>query len=217
MKYLSISIIAETVCLVAALLFLRKDRLPWKVNAWYLLIVTLIEICGIWLRRHHQSNQWLYNAYMPLEAAFISFYFYHLIKPYIKSGPVIITGLCITAVLYVVEICIHGISVFNTLTVTAMSVVFIIYGLFYYYLLISDEDFVQLGVHPPFWWVTGTILFYFGSSACDLVFLLVEFEPTATFPIRKYIYDGLIVILYGTWTYSFLCRYRYNKHPSYSS
>ena len=214
--YLKVSIVTELLCLIAAVVYLRKDRMPWLAVVFYLPVVVLTETAGIYLRQHHHANQWVYNLFMPIEAIFHTVFYNYIIKSYYNFKPAAIAGLVVIGSLYIGELCIHGLKVYCTLSVTVMSVLYIIYGLIYYYLLIQDEKFVRLRVHAPFWWVTGTIMFYFGSSACDLFFLLVKFDINTEFPIRRYIYYGLIIILYASWIYSFRCRYRYNK-PLYSS
>jgi hypothetical protein len=48
-----------------------------------------------------------------------------------------------------------------------MSVVFVLASLYFYYLKLKDEHFEPLMFSAPFWWVSGTLFFYFGSTACN--------------------------------------------------
>jgi hypothetical protein len=63
--------------------------------------------------------------------------------------------------------------------------------------------------HPPFWIVTGLFFFNFGSIACNLFFdyLMVKI-PKEYIPINYIIFTVLNFILYGCWSYAFICRYR---------
>ncbi|NNU33558.1 hypothetical protein HK413_04305 [Mucilaginibacter sp. S1162] len=99
-----------------------------------------------------------------------------------------------------------GIFNYNADTFSVMSVLFIFYSLYYYYLLISAEEYADITTLADFWWVTGTLFFFFGSTACNLFYnMLTKVSPGNTVYLT-YIGDVLIIILYGCWSYSFICK-----------
>ena len=199
----------EFLALTFAFFLLRKDpNFIWKGFIYYLLFVCLIEAGGFLLHRYRHGNSWLYNIYILVEAGFNSYIFLKFFNKYKPSKIWFGSGLALLALIYLYDFADHGFGIFNTLTTTVMSVLFVIYGIYYYYLLLRADEYVELKTHPPFWWVTGTVFFYFGSSVCNLVFLLIWTQPLS---YRFYIYMGLVALLYGFWTYSFLCRYRQTR------
>lgn len=93
-----------------------------------------------------------------------------------------------------------------------MSVLFIVYGLYYYYVLIKDLGYLQLSKHPPFWWVAGALFFYYGTSVISLYYTVFQAqENSPLFTYRSYAYLCFNIIHYGFWSYSFVCRYRQRK------
>jgi len=207
--FLSPNIIIEVTCFVIAIAFLHNDvSTTWKSMILFMLVICITEIAGIITKRTINGNNWVYNIYLMPEAGFVSITFGHLISKYTKSKIIVLPGLALLFVLYLYEIYKHGIYNFNTLTTTIMSLLFICYGLYYYYLLIKDEQYINLKTYAPFWWVSGTLFFYFGSIVSNLNFSVLSSDYLQLFSFRHAIYILLNIVLYSFWSYSFLCRYR---------
>lgn len=212
LKYFSPNITIEIICFVCAIAFLSKDNQTiWKSMILFLLVICITEIACILTKRTANGNNWVYNIYLMPEAGFTSIMFGHLISKYTKSKIIVLPGLALLFMLYLYEIYKHGIYNFNTLTTTIMSLLFICYGLYYYYLLIKDEQYINLKTYAPFWWVSGTLFFYFGSIVSNLYFSVLSSDYLQLFSFRHAIYILLNIILYSFWSYSFLCRYRQRK------
>ncbi len=178
-----------------------------------MLLTLIAEIGGRATRQNVQLNNGIYNIFLVAEAGFTSAMYGFLINKYVKINKLIWVSIAILVVLYTYEIFIHlrGIFDFNDITTTLMSVFFIGYGLYYYYLLIKNEDYLELINYPPFWWVAGTLLFYYGSSAIELFFTILNTQNARLFAYRHVIYICLNIIQYGFWSYSFICRYRQRR------
>jgi hypothetical protein len=208
-SFLSPFIFIDLACLISAVLLLRKNKvLFWQMATVYVLVVFITELGGIVLRKYDYTNDWLYNIFILVEAGFNSYGFYIFLKRYKEPRLLIACGLVLIFAFYIFDVITHGFLKFNTLTTSVMTVMFNIYGLYYYYLVLKDKEHIELKTHAPFWWVTGAVFFYFGSIVSDLFFLMFKFHKENLFPLRYYIYVVLNCILYGFWTYSFLCRYR---------
>jgi len=212
LNYLSPNITIEIICLVFAMLCLNSDiSATWKSMILFLLITCITEIAGTLTKKTINGNNWVYNIYLMPEAGFTSIMFGHLISKYTKSKIIVLPGLALLFVLYLYEIYKHGIYNFNTVTTSIMSLLFICYGLYYYYLLIKDEQYINLKTYAPFWWVSGTLFFYFGSIVSNLYFSVLSNDYLPLYSFRHAIYIILNFILYRFWSYSFLCRYRQRK------
>ncbi len=154
----------------------------------------------------HQ-NVWLYNILLIFQATFISFMFQYLLSTYINCKPIIIGGLVWLAAIYLYEIFAHGIFQYNEKTNTMMLILFVIYSLLFYYHLIKDDEYINLVRLASFWWVGGLFLFYFGSTAANI--FIDNLSPQKGLELKflsSFIFKMLNVLLYGCWSYSFICR-----------
>ena len=163
------------------------------------------------MRQRHQDNNWIYNIYLIAEAGFTGTMYVHLIQHYVQKPRLHITVLVLLTGLYIYELNIHGIFVFNSTTTTVLSIVLVFYGLYFYYLLIKDPRHFNLNRHPEFWWVAGSLLFYYTTTVSALYFAVFNTEIKKIYTYRHYAYLCFNIILYGCWSYSFICRYRQRK------
>lgn len=208
-SYLTANTLAELICLLFAVFCLRTDKqLIWRSQIIYLLITCLTEFLGIYVSHHKNNNQWVYNIFILFEAGFTYLMFFELLKKHVNCKPIIISGLVIFLVLYLFGIINSGFSVYVYATYVGLSVEFVLLSLYYYYLLLKDDRYVELKFSPAFWWVTGTLFFYFVSTACDLFdeklysIMITAFHQHLTY----FIFKALNIILYSCWSYSFICK-----------
>lgn len=202
------SLFVEWICFIISILYLQKSVTKfWKTSKYYLGIVVIVECICYYKANHHISNHWLYNLLLIFEALYISYMFYNLLKDYINVKLIILCGSTIIVILYIFETFNHSLLKLHDSTITVMSVIFVFYSYLYYYYLVKDENYINILYYPPFWWVAGTMLFYFGSTACNLGFTkLIIINREARTQIRNIIFDILNLILYGCWSYSFICK-----------
>ena len=206
LSYFTFNTSFELICLAFAILCLwRTHELVWKSLIFYLFIICLAEFTGVYLKRHYQSNQWIYNVLLVFQIGFTSIMFKHLFDKYSIGKPAVFLGWLLLLSLYIIDLLTHGFFKFNMLTYNTMSVVFILYSLFYFYLLLNDEAYIDLKYSAKFWWVTGVLFFYFGSTAVNL-FRGKTAIMLSGHSLSYYIYIVLNMILYGCWSYSFICK-----------
>jgi len=215
LHYFTINTIAETICFLIALVCLTRDTSPaWRSMVIFLFITCVTEMMGIYFKRlfladrvHHHQNVWLYNILLVFQAGFISFMFQHLLSKYVNSKPVVISGLALFAVIYVYGLLRFGVFVYNEEANTTMLVIFVLYSFYYYYNLLKDDNYVNLWRSADFWWVAGLLLFYFGSTASDVFFdNLSPYRASSLRDLSSSIFKALNILLYGFWSYSFICR-----------
>ena len=139
----------------------------------------------------------------------IDIMFQHLLKKFTNSKPIIIVGLALLVGLHIYEIFVNGIYIYDDLTNTLMSVLLIFYSFYFYYSLIKDEAYISLKNLPAFWWVSGVLFFYFGSTVCNIFyekFAPLVLNPKKGFNYFKYFFYAFNILLYSCWSYSFICR-----------
>lgn len=206
MIYLTPNTIAELACLLLSLVFLFREKEPiWRMQILYLLTTVIVEITGIYIRLNlNISNIHLYSAFITVETVFISFFFYNLYKPYGTKKKSLIIWLIIFSIVFLSDLILNQFKSFVSSTATVISIVFVFFSLYYFYLKLNNNTYERLTFSAPFWWVTGTLFFYFGSTTCNLFFdYLIQSKSL----IRYSIFSILNIILYTFWSYAFLCRY----------
>jgi hypothetical protein len=159
-------------------------------------------------KQHFKSNEWLYNLLLPFQAGFITLMFFYILRGYMRISVFIIVEMLLLLSLYLYETSVHkGIYKYNHLTNICLLIIISLYSLLYYYYLIRDSRYVNLTKHANFWWVTGIFFFYFGTTACNIFFDLLKPNPKGTIANLTYhIYSAFIPILYGCWSYAFICK-----------
>lgn len=214
MKLVTFNTAIELICFLAALFLLPKDKdLAWKLIIPYLFLTFLVETAGLYLRKQGISNLELYNGFLVLECFFTSFFFFRLYRIYQVKLKWLIGWLTTFSAVYVIEIIYYDFSSFTSLAATIMSVVFVLSCLYFYYLKLKDELYEPLLSSASFWWISGSLFFYFGSTVCNLFFdYLRENEPGKyNQSVRYLIFNILNMILYSFWIFSFICRYRQRR------
>ncbi len=215
MRYLSPIFIAEVICFIAALAIIWKDKNAFgKVITCYLAIALLTEEAAAYLAIRGIHNLWLFNLYIIFEIVAISYGLYYCIKRYTIPKLIFIISLGIIGLTYIFFLITKPFTDLNTITITVMSVIFTLYCLYYYYLLLKDEKFIEIQTHPEFWWVTGVLFYYFGSTMSNIFDGLFTVKLIGFATLRYCIYILLNLILYSFWLYSFICRMKQRKlHP----
>lgn len=206
--YFTTSTVSELVCLLFAILCLLKDTsIIWRSMILYLLITCVAELFGKFIAIKTHNNQWVYNIFLLFEGGFTHLMFSNLFRKYINSKPIIICGFALFLICYIAEMSHHGFFKYNNFTYFFMSILFVLYALYYYYLLLRDNDTIILKYSAEFWWVAGTLFFYFGNTVCNL--FNSQLDTLQIFPnyqLAYLIFNVLNIILYGLWSYSFICR-----------
>ena len=204
----------ELICLIFAFVFLYKDKNTfWKITLGFIFLVFFNEFfVARYIGRLYRSNIIVYNIYTIFELTYVTYAFSYFLKDFVSVKKVLLAVYLIIFVIYIVfSVNNNMVSVYNSITVSIMSVVFVIYGLMYFYLLLKDEEYIDLKFHPAFWWVGGVIIFYFGSTLANFFDNIIQQKFLGRFNTRLIIYNTLNIFLYSFWSYSFICRARQRK------
>lgn len=212
---MTLNTVAECICFLAALLFLYGDNnTAWRLAIVYALLTFATESTGLIMRKViGVPNLGLYNCFVIVECSFTSYFFYTLFKPYGLQKKWLFGWLGLMAAIYTGELFYTQFKEFVTVTAAVMSIGFVLACFWFYYLKMIDEQYEPLLQSAQFWWVSGALFFYFGSTACNIFFDYLTYNEVSTYDhsIRYIIFNILNVILYSFWSYSFICRYRQRK------
>jgi hypothetical protein len=215
--YFTINTIVETICFFVALFCLRKDSgLVWRSAIWFLFITCIAEMAGIYVKRlyvadkvHIHPNAWVYNIFILFQVGFFSLMFQHLLTKPTNSKPIIIGGFVLLIILHIYGVFSHSVFVYDELTNTVMSILLVLYSLYFYYYLLKDDAYVNLRNSAAFWWVAGILFFYFGTTAYNLFYeklSSIVLSNKGDLINLKYLHNTLNILMYGCWSYSFICR-----------
>ncbi len=173
MHYFTVNTVIEWICFLTALFCLRRDKDPvWRRFPFYLFLVCLVETGGIYMRTVLEApNAPLYNFYLLAECFVITTFLYHLIKPYGLKPWVPLAWGAVFLAAWVTETLSGGLAYYSRHTAILLSVAAVIACLYYFYHVLRDDKYVRLATHPPFWWVSGTLMFYFGGIATYVFFI----------------------------------------------
>ncbi|HVW16294.1 MAG TPA: hypothetical protein VHB54_20850 [Mucilaginibacter sp.] len=208
LNYLTFNTVSEFFCLTVALICLLKDKeLIWRLLIVFLFVTTACETGGIFFATEYHDNQWLYNIFIVFEAAFVLAIFNNLFKKH-GGNPLLaaLGGVCFAGS-YISDLMSHGFFKYSNNTFTIMSVLYVTFALYFFYLLVKSDIYIDLKYSAEFWWATGTLLFYFGTTACNIFDKHLEkILITPTLNLSYFIFAVLDVVLYGFWSYSFICK-----------
>ncbi|OCX50871.1 hypothetical protein BEL04_19290 [Mucilaginibacter sp. PPCGB 2223] len=209
LSYITPNTFAEFVCFLIAIICLKKDsNIIWKSMILFLLITCITEVAGIYAAKTYHNNHWVYNLFLPIEASFTLLMFGNLYRKYKKSNSVL-AGAALFICIYLYDLISHGLYKYNFLTFTTMSVVFVLYSLYYYYLILSDDQYLNLKYSPEFWWTMGVLFFYFGSTVCNIFNeRLYSVMITSNHHLSYFVFKALNIILYSCWSYSFFTKWQ---------
>ncbi|WCT10966.1 hypothetical protein [Mucilaginibacter jinjuensis] len=218
--YITVNTTAEFICFVVSLLCLYKDKDPvWRLLILFLLVTSMVEVGGIYMRRVlQQPNFMLYNVFLVIECLVESYFFYHLYKTYYNRFKLFGSWAIIFLFVYFAELITNKYAGFVFITFTVVSVVLVLASVYYYYLVLREDQFRSLSVYAPFWWVSGTLCFYFAGTASNIFFsyLAKDRAPIINHSVRYVVFNILNIVLYLNWSYSFICRYRQRTSSSLS-
>jgi hypothetical protein len=208
--YFTLTTVAELICFFTACFCLFRDSsIVWRLMVVYLFLTCVTEIGGAYISgpQFSVNNHWIYNAFLLCEIGFTHLMFFHLLSFYINCKPIIMVGLTVIIVIYIIETINHGFLEYNNTSYSVMSVCYVLYCFCYFYFLHKDDRYINLKYSPEFWWVVGSLFFYFVVTAANL---FRNYLATAVLSnghhLSYYIFRVLNVLLYGCWTYSFICR-----------
>lgn len=204
-------IVIEALCCTCGFIFLNKDKTVWKYFKWILLLIVLKEIVGYAtvIFMPDKNNHWWFNIFLPVDFVIYTLIFHHSCKRYFQDKWLIILGFVCFTIIYGYESYQSSFLKYSLVASNIAAVYYLLFCCLYYFFLLKQEEYEDILGSPVFWIITGLFVFYFARTACNVFFTyLVEINEVLLKPVRYIIFIILGFILYGLWSYAFLCRYR---------
>ena len=210
--YFTVNTLTEFFCFLISLFCLYRDKdKAWKGFILFLMLTCVTEAAGIYVRYELLlPNFMVYNIFLVVECTVLNLFFYHLIKTNDNLKKLLVAWLVFFLTFYFYELYTLHFRGYVSTASTIMSVEIVLASIYFYYRLLKEEKFRKLSTYAPFWWVNGTICFYFAGMACNIFFKYLVQEhisPGVSHSARYVVFSILNVILYACWSYSFICRY----------
>lgn len=205
--YLDEITMAEGICAITGYLCLksRKD-LPTTLLWSYVLLIFFAELFGAYLGKRYGANIWYYNLLLLVQASFFFYTFKNILDKLTKSGPLILSALCLVLIAYSYDLITHGPQTRHHLAHTVFGLSMVSCALYYFYLLLVSSEYIDLKTSATFWWVAGTLLFFFPVSVINIFgtpLRKILLNPGDTLYIT---FKVLNIILYTSWIYAFICK-----------
>lgn len=191
------------VLLPVLLCLFKQFRVPREITIifWLSLSCGIINFIGNQIGQRHINNEWTYHLYAVITFIITSFYFASIAgKQYVKHLNGIITVLFIF--FSIVNILLwQGLKDFNSNGFGIMSILFIIYSIFFYYQQLKETENLFIEKSPNFWIVTGIFFYYTGDLFLFFVYNhiidynLVVFSnlPSGPFIIHQIMFTILMI------------------------
>ena len=198
-------LLIELMTLCVSIVCLRKSDGWWLWFIPFLSLTVLVELLGFM----KTANHWIYNIYFLSDILFTSFIFVKIWKQLAERSWMIKLVAVLIVWAYFSELFERKLKVFYIHSYTFFSIAIVLFCFVYYYRLLRNTEYIELGIFPAFWIITGLFLFYFCSTASNFTFdILLSIRTSSNKPVRQWILLVLNIILYSCWSYAFICRYR---------
>ncbi|MBV9986967.1 MAG: hypothetical protein JO301_04775 [Chitinophagaceae bacterium] len=206
---LPLGLVAEIVCMLFAFRFLAGEENYWGSFRWFMVFTVVVETIGYVLLMQGKVNHGLYNLYLPVEMFFKYYILYRLCRSYFRVTYWIIPFLVLFVALYIFEGITNHFDRYSVQSNSVAALGILIICVSYFYHFLKKDEYVNIYEHAPFWIITALFFFYLGGTACNLFFdYLADIYRKQHIPVRFIIFTILNFMLYGCWSYSFVCRYR---------
>lgn len=206
--YFNIITVVEWISLFAAIYLLDKRTGAWRLFIPFLLVSILTEIAGWYMRVHMGVKNGLpFNLLLLLR---ILFFIYILTraemlvrvkKKLFVFAFVFIAGGLLNLFFY------QGLHRYNSFTESMGDIVLAITCCYLLYLLVQDEQQLNLMKQEYFWLANGLIFYLLGSALLfNFSYLLLAYYKRTGINLGTYINSSLNLVLHTNLIIAFICR-----------
>ncbi len=186
--------------------FIPKDQLIFRLFTVFLLLTIVVEFQANKMIEEKRSNTLLYNLFTVFEFGFYYYFFYSVLKEYLRNRKIIYITIVYTIVALLNIFFIQGKYAFHTYTYILGSTICITLGVAYFYFLFKYPKINNLTRDRVFWIVTALLLYY----SCTLpIYGLMNFLVNLSVPFYRgfiFIIQFMNYVLYLLFAIGFLCR-----------
>ncbi|MFT4154608.1 hypothetical protein [Parafilimonas sp.] len=217
LSYINITIIAEWASFIAAVVLLDKPTGQWRSFKILAFITILLDATGWYISyiRKAYNNALPYNILLLINVLFFVWIF-SLAAPAMKKLCYWLTGIFSLAWL-MNFIFLQGMHVYNSYTELTGNIIFSFLSCYFFYALLSQENYVNLLASEYAWLAIGLLLSALGSM---LIYLFLDYlqhyHDVTGINLYGYINYTVNVILRSSLIIAFICRRRNTRQTSLS-
>lgn len=199
----------------ASIPFIKRNRQKsYCYFPAFLLISSIVEIIGVWMKTRHQNNILLYNLFSIFEFLFYLQFLLQLIdnnkiKNILRISIIILPLLCLLNIFFI-----QGPHSFHTITFILGSSLIDVFGILYLIQLFNNPDELALTRTPSFWMVIGILFFYISTPSFLGVLNYAASLPRIATIQLTHLLTFVDSMLYTLFIIAFLCRINIRKYIS---
>ncbi|MDB5198741.1 MAG: hypothetical protein JWO92_704 [Chitinophagaceae bacterium] len=210
-SYFNITIIAEWICFIAALILLHKKTKVWRLFILLLFLTLCAETTGWYMRtRHHQFHNALpFNFLMIISTTFLIWFFTKAAS--LQKMKKVLNYLNYFFILFAVInlFFFQGFWKYNSFSETLGDIMLAIICCYFFYTLLTEKNYVDLLRLDYFWLATGIFFSALGSALLyQFSGVLRDYYLRSKIDIGTYINYSLNLILYISLIIAFICRWK---------
>ncbi len=199
--------VAEGLCAASGFYFTRGQKDPqWQLCWSFVLVTFLVELLGTYIGKRNHDNLWFYNLFLLVQSGFFLTMFSLILKKYRPYSKLILTCSVLIGCAYLLDLANHGPFIRHDFSHTVLGLANIGCSLYFFYLLLVSQEYTDLHKDPTFWWVTGTLFFYFPESVTNILGAPLRKLYLGRENLLFLTHMGSVVALYLIWTYAFICK-----------
>ena len=205
------------ICVVVGLYHHKALVGPYRYVLW-LVVITIFPVEAVgyyYLHVLQKVATWVFHIYQPIEYGLLALYFYGIIQqPQVRK--VILITIPLVLVCNILNATIgQGIDKLSTYTFLLSAFLFCTWAVIYLWQTIQSPNESFILQNPNFWICTGVLFFYGGSFfQMGLANYLGQTNPSIAEFLYQLINHLLNVVMYGLFTYGFICQAKRQNSPS---
>ena len=205
------------ICVMVGVYYRKALVGSYRYVLWLVIItLVLVESVGYYyLTFLHKVATWVFHIYQPIEYALLALYFYGIIRqPQVRK--VILITIPLVLVCNILNATIgQGIDKLSTYTFLLSAFLFCTWAVIYLWQIIQSPNESFILQNPNFLICTGVLFFYGGSFfQMGLTNYLTQTNPPMAEFFYQLINHLLNVVMYGLFTYGFICQAKRQNSPS---
>ena len=187
----------------------RRINLVFKLLTCFLAITFLSETTSYILATVVHNNSLINKIYAPIQIFFFGTIYYQLfILKVFKNLSLVLSGLLFLFVVFFISL--RRVALFPSIPVTIISIVLILFSIFYFYQMLLNPFETKLLKSSYFWFNTAVLVCFAGAIPLFATFNYL-FYKKIKFPLFGPLLDTLNIMHYSLLAFSLILQVKSNK------
>lgn len=209
LTYFNITVTAEWLTFLAALLLLDKKTGRWRLFILLLLLVLCTETAGWYMHVQLKmfDNALPFNILMIVSNAFFIWFFSRaeLLQPVQHLLTILAAAFAFLALVNLLFF--QGLWKYNSFSESAADIILVIICCYFLFTIVKSNEQISLAGFDYFWLANGLLFYCLGSGLLyQFSYLLMDYYEQTKIDIGTYVNYTLNLILYTSLIIAFICR-----------